>query len=320
MNKCSNKECHAPDVGCSLGETDLSQCEHWNSTFSESKQAENVIEKEIHLPWTGLTFGLDDVGFLTGCSKPKIIGILGAENAGKTSLLAAWYLLISRGSSATLQRQFAGSYTLAGWEAVAANLRWEPGHTPSFPAHTPSGSKRAPGLLHLSFRNEKDGIIEDYLFADAPGEWFNKWATHSEAPEAEGARWLSIHADIFLLVADRQALSGEQKGRTRAELNRLIKRIGSTIQNRPIALVWSKSDIKCDELIEHNIRTNVLGAIPHMVEFETQIIHNADAKESSEKNILTLLKWILKQKMSICELPIVSYKGNDPLFMLGQGS
>lgn len=318
MNKCSNSDCHAPDIGCSLGESDLSKCEYWNSTASVSKKADTVIEKDIHLPWTGLTFGLDDVGFLTGCSKPKIIGILGAENAGKTSLLAAWYLLVSRGFSATVQRQFAGSYTLAGWEAVAANLRWEPGHTPSFPAHTPSGIKRAPGLLHLSFKNEKNGIIEDYLFADAPGEWFSKWSTHSEAPEAEGARWLSTHADIFLLIADRQALSGEQKGRTRAELNRLIKRIGSTIQNRPIALVWSKSDIQGDELIESTIRNNTISTIPHIAEFETQIIRNDNIKDSSGKDILILLKWILEQKRLICELPTVNYKGNDPLFMLGQ--
>lgn len=321
MIKCSNPDCYAPDVGCSLGTPDISKCEHWNCEINEDedKASNFVLATDIHLPWTGAAFGLTDVGFLSGCFKPKIVGILGAENAGKTSLLASWYLMISRGLSLNIQSQFAGSYSLAGWEAVSANLRWEPGHIPCFPAHTPSGIKRAPGLLHMAFKNKNEGIVEDYLFADAPGEWFSKWAANSEAPDAEGARWLSTNADMFLLVADRQALSGDAKGRARSELNRLIQRLGGILKNRPIALVWSKSDMPKDEIIENSIRTSTFSVMPQTTEFEIQILGDENATSSPEKNILNLLDWVLDQKKQKGKLPAFEYKGNDPLFMFGRG-
>ena len=162
-------------------------------------------------------------------------------------------------------------------------------------------------------------MVEDYLFADAPGEWFSKWAINSEAPDAEGARWLSTNADMFLLVADRQALSGEAKGRARSELNRLIQRVGGVLQNRPIALVWSKSDMPKDEMIENSIRTNTISVMPQTVEFETQMLADENTNSSPENNILNLLSWILEQKMQKRKLPAFEYKGDDPLFMFRRG-
>lgn len=318
MNKCLNNDCYAPDVGCSFGETDLSKCKHWKEDIGEEHEPNTILVTHIHLPWTGTALGLTDVGFISACSKPKIVGIIGAENAGKTSLLAAWYLMISRGLSSKNQNQFSGSYSLSGWEAVSANLRWEPGHIPCFPAHTPSGNRRSPGLLHMAFKNKNNDKIEDYLFADAPGEWFSKWAMNIELPDAEGARWLSTNADIFLLVADRQALSGEGKGRARSELNRLIQRLGGVLQNRPVALVWTKSDLLKDENTENIIRTNTMAVMPNTMEFETQILINENSSISPENNTLNLLNWILEQKVQKGKLPKFEYTGTDPLFMYGR--
>ena len=42
--------------------------------------------------------GLVDLGFVTGRGKPIVVGIVGSQNAGKTTLLAAWYLLLGRGT------------------------------------------------------------------------------------------------------------------------------------------------------------------------------------------------------------------------------
>ncbi len=40
--------------------------------------------------------------------------------------------------------------------------------SPDFPPRTPRGDARTPGFLHLSFRDENDGI-RDVIFIDAPG-------------------------------------------------------------------------------------------------------------------------------------------------------
>jgi hypothetical protein len=44
------------------------------------------------------------------------------------------------------------------------------------------------------------------MFADAPGEWFQKWAANRDSADGAGARWVAEHADVFLLVADCEAL------------------------------------------------------------------------------------------------------------------
>ena len=171
-----------------------------------------------------------------------MVGIAGPQNAGKTTLLGAWYLLIGRGALTDSERQFAGSYSLAGWEAVAGSLRWAPGQAPTFPPHTTSRSGRAPGLLHLAFREDDSFRPNDLLFTDAPGEWFQKWALDRDSAEAAGARWVADLADILLLVADREGLAGESMGAARNSIQLLARRMAAERRGRPIALVWTKSD------------------------------------------------------------------------------
>ncbi len=114
--------------------------------------------------------GESDLNFVSGRVKPITVGIVGPESAGKTTILGSFYLLLGREALMTEDYVFSNSYTLMGWEAVAASMRWKPGPmSPRFPPHTPSGEARAPGTLHLAFRR-KDGPLRDLLFADAPGE------------------------------------------------------------------------------------------------------------------------------------------------------
>ncbi|HDS7500263.1 TPA: hypothetical protein QHU55_002558 [Klebsiella aerogenes] len=318
MTKCALSDCFAPDLACSLGETMLCRCKHWNTNVDDNFETVLNVDNEFHLPWTGLAMGLTDVGFISGCKKPKIVGVLGAENAGKTSLLAAFYLLVSRGMASKMQRRFAGSYTLEGWEAVSTALRWEPGFSPSFPAHTPSGSRRSPGLLHLAFQDTKSRLIEDYLFADAPGEWFGKWALNSDSPDAEGARWLSNNADIFLLIVDREALSGEKKGLARSELRRLIQRLAGERGKRPVAVVWTKGDMPEDVAMENSVRQHIISALQEITEFKVQVLKNENPNSMSENSLLLLLNWVLEQLPMKGELPVIERNISDPFFMFKQ--
>lgn len=191
--QCSHPACLAPDeLGCKVGESSLRQCKFWQSSRGAQEQAAAAKSDDgARLPWTGNAMGAGDIGFLSGATRTRLVGVFGVAGSGKTSLLGAWYLLIGRGIGPT-GISFAGSLTLEGWENIAGNLRWIGAHGPSFPPHTSSGSGR-----------------HDLLFADAPGEWFSRWSVRREAEDAVGASWLSGVADVLLVIADSEELAGQ---------------------------------------------------------------------------------------------------------------
>jgi hypothetical protein len=226
MTGCSRPNCFAPETSCDLGNLDHSKCPAWKEHKETSGSQGEEVTDELLLPWSGSALGLADLGFVAGRSRPFVVGIVGPQNAGKTTLLAAWYLLVGRGLAGFEKRRFAGSYSLAGWEAVASSLRCTPGNQPSFPPHTSSRDGRGRGLLHLALR-DADGNTRSYLFTDAPGEWFQKWAVNRDAIDADGARWVAEYADIFLLIADCDALSGSHLGLARGAMHHhLVDGIG----------------------------------------------------------------------------------------------
>lgn len=274
---------------------------------------------EILLPWSGSALGLADRGFVSGRARPLVIGIIGAQNAGKTTLLGAWYLLLGRGLANLGGRRFAGSYSLSGWEAVAGAMRWAPGHPPRFPPHTTSRGGRAPGMLHLALRHEDHGRPVDYLFTDAPGEWFQKWAVNTNSQEGGGARWVSDHADAFLVVADREALSGEAMGSARGSLQLLARRLASELRERPVALVWTKADVEIAPAMETAVRKAVFDVMPNAAEFSVSVVDEADGDPALNKGtgLVDLLRWAVDVRRATVELPSPAATSKDPLFVYG---
>ena len=314
MTECSRKTCW-PDVGCSLGHLDLSKCPALNADRKEKKDEEEPT-KAVAMPWSGSVLGLTDLGFVAGRNKPNVLAIVGAHQAGKTTLLGAWYLLLGKGSRADDGLRFAGSRSLSGWEVVANSLRWEPGSIPpAFPPHTTSINTRIPGLLHLAFRDDHDHR-RDYVMTDAPGEWFQKWAIKREAPGTEGARWAAEHADAFLLVADREALAGKERGAARSGIQLLARRLAHELAGRPVALVWTKADVSIANEMKEAVRNAVLRVIPEAVEFEVSIKSESKGSEN-EKGFLDLLAWVLNVRRPTAELPELARDTVDPVFRFG---
>jgi hypothetical protein len=315
MSTCSRPSCFAPDCSCDLGYVNLSKCPAWGKGDEDAPASEVVEANGLLLPWSGCALGLADLSFVAGPGKPLVVGMVGPQNAGKTTLLAAWYLLIGRGLACSEKRRFAGSYSLAGWEALAGSLRWSPGYPPNFPPHTTSRGGRAPGLLHASFRNGS-GDVRGYLFSDAPGEWFQKWSINRDAPDAEGARWVAAHADVLLLIADRQALDGEHKGSARSALQVLARRLAAERAGRPVALVWTKADVSIAPEIEAAIRDAVLKLMPDAHEFSVSV-SSPDDHENKGQGLLELLDWTLDIRRARLSLPPPQAASSDLLFMFG---
>lgn len=315
MNKCPNPNCFADDnTSCAEGHLHLDACPKWRG-ISDTEEANAADSELMLLPWSGLAMGGTDLNFITGKVKPITVGILGPENAGKTTILGAIYLLLSRAELTSKAYTFSNSYTLAGWEAVATNLRWQPGQPPGFPAHTPSRASRAPGLLHLAFRRE-DGALRDFLFADAPGEWFQKWAVNQQATEAEGARWIARHADVILLIADRQALSGSKMGSARNEFQLLAKRALAEAHGRPLALVWTKGDVEVVPAMQATIRKAVSAHSPDTPEFTVSVYPLAET--GAAEGFRKLFDWIISTRRASVDLPTTETTSHDPFFRFGR--
>lgn len=315
MSACSRPSCFAPDCSCDLGYVDHTKCSSWRARGEEGSPSSVVEANSLLLPWSGSALGLSDLSFVAGPGKPMVVGVVGPQNAGKTTLLAAWYLLVGRGLVCSEKRRFAGSYSLAGWEALAGSLRWNPGNSPNFPPHTSSRGGRAPGLLHTSFRGGS-GDLRSYLFADAPGEWFQKWSMNRDAPDAEGARWVAEHADLFLLIADRQALAGERRGSARSALQVLARRLAAERTGRPVALVWTKVDVSIAPEIESAVRDAVLNLMPDAREFLVSVSGSSDT-ENKGQGLLELLDWVLDIRRARLSLPPPQVASLDPMFMFG---
>lgn len=316
--KCPKLHCWAPELGCNMGEEELDKCPHWR-TLSATDQSRDHTDGRLLLPWSGNSFGIVDLQFVAGRSRPFVVGVVGPHNAGKTTLLTTVYLLLEHGRQLS-RGVFAGSYTLGGWENLAHTLRWQPGQIPGFPPHTPRNAGRMPGLLHLALRRADD-VVEDVLFTDASGEWFDRWAIDRNAPDGAGARWISRYADAFMLFADRAALAGSQLGQARTQLQQLAHRLSDEVAQRPVAVVWAKSDIPIGDTLRSSLQQRFDRLFPISRAFDVTIQPGAPCDEASFDAILTLVDWLLERpavrhRISI-ELPVE--QSDDP-FLAYRGS
>ncbi len=310
---CNQDFCFFPDTSCHLG--NAAGCPNFSKQADDQDKGNATFTEGRRLAWTGMAMGHTDVAYVAGNNKPFTVGVIGPENAGKTSLLGAWYLLVGKGLLNSAGLKFAGSRTLAGWETLANGLRWTNAKTPpSFPAHTASNSGRAPGLLHLTINNEGN-LSKDYLFTDAPGEWFNHWANNVESKMAGGACWIADNADVFLIIADSEALAGKDKGNARHELQLLINRVATICRARPVALVWTKSDVQVDENMRDAVQKMLLRHIPAAMTFTINIV---DGDENlSQSTLFKLLHWTLGCNRTKTIIKPLQATSQDPLFLFG---
>ncbi|WP_348652732.1 hypothetical protein [Polyangium sp. 6x1] len=268
--RCSNPHCFVDDGElCRDGKLNPAECPFWSASKAEATPSPPT-ETSARVPWSGSALGVADLANLAPRGRSILIGVLGAHDAGKTTLLTGNYLQLLRGQTLADAR-FAGSRTLGAWESLAAWTRFEDAaRRPSFPPHTPRGTSRIPGLLHFALRGPKDEF-RDVLLTDAPGEWFARWSVQEDTPEAEGARWIVRHADAFLVFADCIRLSGPKRGQARNDTRQLLERLGNHVGHRPTVLVWAKADHAPPDGIRTAICRVLNELVPHAIEVESRI-------------------------------------------------
>ena len=310
---CQNKVCPAPDAKCLMGEGVHSDCPSWNKGDLEPSETfeDNAAEA---FPWSGRPMGLVDLAFISGASRPHLIGMVGAPNAGKTTLLALLYRFLGRGHMIGSE-SFGGSFSLQGWENISGFLELRSDGKVQFPPHT-SRQGRIPGLLHLSV--SKEDSIRQLLFADSPGEWFESWVQSPVTENASGARWVVQKADKLLLIADRHALTHKEGGSARRHLKQSMRRLKEIGRGDCVALVWTKADIDMDADVQVDIQGRFDQLFPDQPTFKVGLPsgNNGD-EETCFRQIEEIFVWASKpikrvyevtHSVSITRDPFLAYR------------
>lgn len=305
---CEKKLCFAGEgLECDEG-LSTATCPYFRAREAAPADAD-VAASGSRFSWTGDALGLLDVARVAARGRVATLALMGPSDAGKTSFLTTLYLCLLNGNSLEGLR-FAGSLTLGGWEALAAKMRWSGTEPPRFPGHTPRGAARMPGLLHLAFRDPLSQLT-DVLLADAPGEWFERWAVDRNDPQAEGARWLEQHADAALVFLDSERLSDSTgRGKARTQALQLLSRVAASYQGRPWRALWAKHD----RFKENPAASAVVHHLERLGASDTFAAVSANAGTQT-RGVLETTSWMIAcaRKGVHAELPAPSVTAPNPM-------
>lgn len=307
--QCNQSDCFVPDVDCAAGYVGFTKCPHYRHQEAENN-VESGVEDDERFPWTARPMGVVDLRFVSATRRPELVGIVGAADAGKTTLLSLLFLAICRGHKIGVHR-FAGSYSLLGWENIARYMQLSAGDAIQFPPHT-SSAGRVPGLLHLTIA-ENNLFQRDVVLTDASGEWFSAWTDKPDDETAAGARWIARHADRILIIADTAALTGKNRGAARRELEFLMRRVQNEFGVDGVALVWTKNDLERAEAIRSEVDSHFVSCFPVAPIFAIGV-PDADngGDRSTSQELDAVFSWAFQKRMRRVYRPSPAARSDDP--------
>jgi hypothetical protein len=294
---CNYPNCYPEDRECQAGNKPFEKCPHLRrGDDADENRSATPSNEELNgrrVSWTSSVLGQADLEPLAGRSRVLLLGLVGLENAGKTTFLALLYSLLRAGQAIPGYR-FAGSYTLAGWELIAGYLTFDGSQNQvRFPPHTSRNAGRVPGMLHLALRDEA-GRLRDVVFTDAPGGWFDEWRSHEQAVGAVGAEWIYAQGDGFLLFADSAELTSENRNTTRSAIEMVADRLVAKLGTRPLGLVWAKSDVENTRpVVREKLRAYLAAKQAlHYEEFAVSV--QLSEGNHWHQQVLETVAWLLK--------------------------
>lgn len=172
----------------------------------------------------------------------RLIGVLGAPDAGKTAILVALYLLLSRGKLEGFK--FGDSLSLLAFDEISRGARrWNEGQPPEqMTNHTELPDQRTAGFLHLRLRGRTSEIRHDLLLPDIPGEWSTSLI---DSNRVDRLAFLKSADVIWITVDGRQLINAETRQQVLHRTGLLMQRVSEFLAPEipPIIIVISHKDL-----------------------------------------------------------------------------
>lgn len=169
----------------------------------------------------------------------RLIGILGAPDAGKTAALVSLYLLLARNKLTGIY--FADSRTLMSFDEISAGARrWDEGKIPvQLTAHTELQDERSAGFLHLRLKPDGQEPV-DILLPDLPGEWTTSLVDKNRVDRLQFLKAADL---VWLMVDGRQLSAPETRQWALHRTKLLIQRFAELVAPvPPVILVITRRD------------------------------------------------------------------------------
>lgn len=204
-------------------------------------------------PWRGRHLNREEASSLLYRSPALLLPVLGARNAGKTCLLASFFLQLASGQREGFPYRFASSRSLYGFfDLIERARRWNGMPDTEIVPHSPlEGGDHIGRLLHLGLCPEDptDRRHLDLLLTDWPGEWLTEWAELDGDAAHERLPFLQQADGVLVLIDATVALSSEG-AQLDAQTAQLIRRIAELVGPRkcPLSFVVTKMDRVLDRV------------------------------------------------------------------------
>lgn len=208
---CRQENCTVAETGVCLLNNDPATCPNRAAEVGDPSLVDVAVdlrpplkepEKNPRFPLSQ-TLTPDQVREMMGARYCRLVGILGAPDAGKTASLVSLYLLVARDRLSGFI--FADSRSLMAFDEISQGARrWNEGQIPKqLTTHTELTDDRSAGFLHLKLWPEGQEQAVDILLPDLPGEWSTALVDSARIDRLEFLK----RADIVWLMVDGLQLS-----------------------------------------------------------------------------------------------------------------
>lgn len=248
---CKKTDCTVAETGICLLNNDVDTCPERLLAGIEHVAAEtmNVAvppplsspERSPRFP-SSLTMTPDLLREACGGRIFRLVGVLGAPDAGKTAILVSLYLLLSSGKLKGFN--FADSMSLLAFDEISRGARrWNDGAPPEqMTNHTELPDDRTAGFLHLRLCDRESGVRHDVLLPDLPGEWSTSLIDSNRVDRLEFLKAADV---IWVTVDGRQLLEPATRQQVLHRTGMLLQRISEFLGKKvpPVFVVISHKDL-----------------------------------------------------------------------------
>lgn len=252
---CHRPECTVAETGKCLLNNDAATCPERLESAAGVNGADDpavdvktelfsVLEAPKPKPRFPASFTLSptDANALMSKRYCRVVGILGAPDAGKTASLVSLYLLCSQARLDGFE--YCDSRTLIAFEEIARGARrWNDGKVPEqMTGHTELADGRTAGFLHLRLRSKTSDQTVDLLLPDLPGEWTNSLIDNNRV---ERLNFLKSADVLWIMLDGRSLMEANSRMHAIHRARLMIQRVAALLgpATPPVVLVVTRRDL-----------------------------------------------------------------------------